>query len=524
LEGALQYDAYALTDSTVDAVFRALEQSQERNPYWRPVMPLVTNPQGTVLFPVSVEITNSLLRSFEILCNAQRPDHRSQLETLLRRYAQWLLARAERTPYTYIDDEKKEQHGDRLGWHSEHVNERGMVHMWETSQVLLFLVHYATLLQRKVAADGLVHAGLRPREWRRINEAPNYWQNSEPLQVLSELGGYAVLDKIQEQFLTSPSSSTSLLLYGPPGTGKTTVAEQMAVRLKRPLLTITVSDFLAGGASEVEARAKGIFQVLEEQEDLIILFDELDQFLLDRNSRRYARQTDIFQFLTPGMLTKLQDLKDRGRCIFIMATNYYERIDSAIKRQGRFDQRLLLSLPDTERRKWFLWDFLERRLKGKTFTHLAVDANGRKAFVSTSGLGALLRETVLFGYGDLKALVKPITIAKDDTWGAIVKKLRGKLVDVQPSVKLGAYRSRLKGPKEERATEEFGILLYLLGEAGQRIETDLRDIVEDGYEKSDCGSIADCLLASPDARDKARKAIETALAPPNSPRRSKKKA
>ena len=152
------------------------------------------------------------------------------------------------------------------------------------------------------------------------------------------------------------------MLYGPPGTGKTTLAEQLAVRLRQPLLIVTVSDFLAGAADEVEARAKGIFQVLEEQENVVVLFDEIDQFLLDRNSKRYEKQTGIFQFLTPGMLTKFQNLKDLGRSIFIVATNYAERIDAAIKRQGRFDHHLLLSLPDTNRRKEFLWGFVRDKL------------------------------------------------------------------------------------------------------------------------------------------------------------------
>jgi len=207
-----------------------------------------------------------------------------------------------------------------------------------------------------------------------------------------------------------------------------------------------------------------------------------------------------------------------------MATNYYERIDSAIKRQGRFDERLLLSLPDTERRKWFLWDFVERRLKGKTFKHLTTDENGKKAFARVRELVGLLSDTVLFGYGDLKALVKLITIAQDDTWSKIMKHLRAKRMDVQPSVKLGAYRSRLKGPKEEKATEEFGILLYLLGEAGQRIESDLTDIVQDGYEKSDPATIAECLLAPPKAKVAATKAIGTALAPSTRRRAGERKA
>src|SRR5262249_5374893 len=155
-------------------------------------------------------------------------------------------------------------------------------------------------------------------------------------------------------------SDGSILLYGPPGSGKTTIAEQMAAHLGRRLIIITVSDFLAGGAAEVEARAKQIFEVLLEQQNVIILLDEIDQFLLDRNGDDYKKQQGIFQFMTPGMLTKLQDLKDAKRSIFIVGTNYAERIDSAIKRQGRIEDRHLLNIPDSEQRRRLVYRFLKK--------------------------------------------------------------------------------------------------------------------------------------------------------------------
>ena len=385
LEGVLQLDPEALSDNTVASWFRTLEESQARNPYWRPVMPFLGDSQGMVLFPVSVEISNSLLRSYEILERAKRPTHRATLEALLRRYAQWLEARIERRPYGAREDRYA------IGWHSEHVNQPGLIHLWETSQVLLFLVHYWSLLQRKIAAEGLSHAGLRLRELEKSDRINDYWED-EPLVKLARVkagsstgsgapgahADYAVLAKIRDNFIDK-GKPRSLLLYGPPGTGKTTVAEQMAVELRWPLLIITVSDFLAGGAAEVEARAKGVFQVLQEQQDIIILFDEIDQFLLDRGSQAYREQQGtIFQFLTPGMLTKFQDLRDKKRSIFIVATNYEDRIDSAIKRQGRIDDRLLLSLPDKARRREFLWRFLCDKLA------LLKDAPDWKDYLATA--------------------------------------------------------------------------------------------------------------------------------------------
>jgi SpoVK/Ycf46/Vps4 family AAA+-type ATPase len=64
----------------------------------------------------------------------------------------------------------------------------------------------------------------------------------------------------------------------------------------------------------------------------------------------YRAQDTAFQFLTPGMLTKIHDLRDAARSIFIIATNYESRIDPAIKRSGRIDRKYLLLPPDAARR------------------------------------------------------------------------------------------------------------------------------------------------------------------------------
>ena len=70
-----------------------------------------------------------------------------------------------------------------------------------------------------------------------------------------------------------------MLLYGPPGTGKTGIADDLTAALRWPLVTVTPSDFIRRGEAEVEARAKDIFDALGEQEDMVVLFDEIDRLI-----------------------------------------------------------------------------------------------------------------------------------------------------------------------------------------------------------------------------------------------------
>jgi adenylate kinase family enzyme len=141
----------------------------------------------------------------------------------------------------------------------------------------------------------------------------------------------------------------SLILYGPPGTGKTTLVEAVAATAGVPLVEITPSDILVGGAEGIERRARQVFQALSKLTHVVILFDEFEQILLDRTRRAGKIPTSVIEFLTPGMLPKLKTLYDAsktGRMSFVLATNLLDSVDDAVKREGRFDRKSGLYPPD----------------------------------------------------------------------------------------------------------------------------------------------------------------------------------
>ena len=273
------------------------------------------------LFPITVEVANSLLLSCELFASI---DLKQQLPAdtlpLFRRYYTWVRARTVRIPAGLSNS--------YVGWHSEHVNDRNVIHVWESSQVLEFLINYYNALERHIADTALSLSQLnvksKPRDHDRtwIDICAEY----EPVSSLGD--HYAAYKRLTSDFIEPWKSRSgyrknySMLLYGPPGTGKTTLAENLAIELNLPMINISVSDFVGGGAAEIEARAKELFDILDAQRDYLILFDEIDQLLLDRDGGRYFNQQDVFQFMTPGMLTKLNDLRAGKRSLFVVATNY----------------------------------------------------------------------------------------------------------------------------------------------------------------------------------------------------------
>jgi hypothetical protein len=462
LEGLLLCAPESVDSSLFDRVLEVLGETQNTSAYWRPNKPFLASDTGGIMLPISVEGANSLMRSTGMMDkNRLYNTFTAKALPLIKRFWHWLQARSVR-----FDKGGQEC----LGWHSEHVNDAGLVHIWDTSQVAEFMIAFREMLERHIAAESLrlSRLSLRPAK-----PAKGKWsdttENFEPL--LNGPVAKKVYDKLGTDFAIPWSAGDrpanySMLLYGPPGTGKSTVAENLADFLGFPVITVTVSDFLGGGGASVEARAKAIFQTLEAQERCIILFDEIDSFLLDRDSQLYREQDSLFQFLTPGMLTKINDLRKNKRSIFIIATNYADRIDSAIKRAGRIDKQYLLPLPNAARRI----KILEREFKEL------------KSELTIEDEPELKKNTAFFGYSDLKGAVedahraistgKPTQAAASGasqapakasprTQAAVEASLKGRA----PATSLKSYLARLRRG-EIFPAEEFMGLVALAEEAG----------------------------------------------------------
>jgi hypothetical protein len=93
LEGALRFPTSMVSTEAIDRALSILEESQEKTPFWRSLTPILASPQGDVLFPVSVEVANSLLRITELLDRRyEEPKYFLRCRPLLDRYVRWLKA------------------------------------------------------------------------------------------------------------------------------------------------------------------------------------------------------------------------------------------------------------------------------------------------------------------------------------------------------------------------------------------------------------------------------------------------
>lgn len=250
------------------------------------------------------------------------------------------------------------------GWRSNHLGTGGAV-LWCTAQVFTGLSGMRSLLQNLLTADILTEFNGRqetsvqgnPHDFENLmdcdlNLGPDYQTTLKTElysrlllpQVKKESAVKSLFSQQMSQVVSTSASNAlySMILFGPPGTAKTTICTSMASYLGWNFLTIDTASFLSDGLEQVASRMTYIFDRLKVLERTIILFDEIEEFCLDRENSLLSMESRL---LTTAMLTQLNDLRRQQASIFIIATNRLRSFDAAVIRPGRFKDKNLQFSP-----------------------------------------------------------------------------------------------------------------------------------------------------------------------------------
>ncbi|MEW6441549.1 MAG: CDC48 family AAA ATPase [bacterium] len=143
-----------------------------------------------------------------------------------------------------------------------------------------------------------------------------------------------------------------ILLTGAPGTGKTLLAKAVATETQRNFISIKGPELLSKWVGESEKGVREVFRKARMAAPSILFFDEVDALLPRRGSGEGdARVTEK---VISQVLTELDGIELLGDVIVLAATNRADLLDPAILRPGRFDEVILLDMPDLEARKKIL--------------------------------------------------------------------------------------------------------------------------------------------------------------------------
>lgn len=135
-----------------------------------------------------------------------------------------------------------------------------------------------------------------------------------------------------------------LLLSGPPGVGKTQFARSLAVSCGCHFVGTSVAQWQAKGhLGDMLKAMRADFTAAKNNAPSIIMLDELDS-VGDRQSFASDHANYSTQVVN-ALLECLDGISGREGVIVIGATNYPEKIDPAVRRPGRLDRHIVITMP-----------------------------------------------------------------------------------------------------------------------------------------------------------------------------------
>lgn len=251
------------------------------------------------------------------------------------------------------------------------------------------------------------------------------------------------------EFLKTPEKFKALgakipkgvLMVGPAGTGKTLLSRAIAGEAGVPFFSIAGSEFMEMLVGVGAARVRDMFAQAKKAAPSIIFVDEIESIGRQRGMGFSGGHDEREQTLNQ-ILVEMDGFTPNDRVIIIAATNRPDLLDAALVRPGRFDRRVVLSLPDLNERK----AIIELHMKGKPFTKE----------VSTERIA---RRTVGFSGADLANMLNE---------AAILAAREGKTAIDNKDLEEAATKEKL-GPQRKRMQSEHDRKLAAYHEAGHAV-------------------------------------------------------
>lgn len=296
---------------------------------------------------------------------------------------------------------------------------------------------------------------------------------SPPTHVsLADLGG---VDNVIQQFedllvlpMTRPEIYSSsrvqpprgVLIHGPPGCGKTMIANAFAAELGVSFISISAPSIVSGMSGESEKALREHFEEAKKSAPCLIFIDEIDAI----TPKRESAQREMEKRIVAQLLTCMDDLaleKTDGKPVIVLAaTNRPDSLDAALRRGGRFDKEINMSVPSEPVREQILRALTRQTniaddidfalLAKRTPGFVGADLND---LVSTAGAAAIKRYLeVLKASSDNAAMDIDIDILAPDA----LKVTSPAISNIPVSPVVASLRKLIKYTREHPIVEPTG--------------------------------------------------------------------
>jgi cell division protease FtsH len=217
--------------------------------------------------------------------------------------------------------------------------------------LIMFILYFIFSRQMKGMGNSAMNFGKSPAKMLTKGSSKVTFKDVAGIDEAKE-----ELEEIVE-FLKSPLKFTSLggripkgvLCIGAPGTGKTLIAKAVAGEADRPFFSISGSDFVEMFVGVGASRIRDLFEQAKKNSPCIVFIDEIDAVGRHRGAGIGGGHDEREQTLNQ-LLVEMDGFDTNDGVILMAATNRPDVLDKALLRPGRFDRRIIISLPDIKGR------------------------------------------------------------------------------------------------------------------------------------------------------------------------------
>jgi transitional endoplasmic reticulum ATPase len=168
----------------------------------------------------------------------------------------------------------------------------------------------------------------------------------------------------ENRFLANTSSivRNGVLLYGPQGTGKNFLAEATAGEFGANWYHVRCPQLLGPMIGSTTTEIRRAFDWARAHRPIVMFLDEIDAIgskkALQGGSDSGGAGREYNTIVTQ-LMQSIDDCRNVEGLLILAATNHIDTLEPALIRDGRFDSKLRLDLPDDEGRKEVLLSLLK---------------------------------------------------------------------------------------------------------------------------------------------------------------------
>ncbi|XP_024975529.1 calmodulin-interacting protein 111 isoform X2 [Cynara cardunculus var. scolymus] len=203
---------------------------------------------------------------------------------------------------------------------------------------------------------------------------------------IPKLGGLSKEYSILKDIIISSSVKNTLssmglrptkgvLLHGPPGTGKTSLARLCANDAGVNLFSVNGPEFISQFYGESEQALHAVFDSASNAAPAVVFIDELDAIA---PSRKEGGE-ELSERIVATLLNLMDGISRTEGLLVIAATNRPDSIEPALRRPGRLDREIEISVPSPFQRYDILLALLnekEHHLSDTEIHHVAMTTHG----------------------------------------------------------------------------------------------------------------------------------------------------